>query len=249
MGEKSPEAPRRRPAYQLRGRPPMPWRPTARTSNSGRDSWTYEARDMPPGLRMVECFKPFLRHLLGLHLSRKTLRRHRDNLWLLGGEVISDLHKNPRLRKRPMEQVVARGHRRRRWAAHLPRRVRRPAALVRFDLPKVLSLPQRRYARRLKGGGHVDNARALPTCPPPQQQQKTLTHYLETGDGKTPHQGSAARMRGILAKLPTDSAEEAYHHFTGVAGSAASNWARCSSLLSRTILPALLIIQVQVYLV
>ena len=36
--------------------------------------------------------KPLLRHLLRLELSRKTLRKHRDNLWLLGGELILDLH-------------------------------------------------------------------------------------------------------------------------------------------------------------
>ena len=39
-------------------------------------SWAYEARDIPPGRRMVECFKPFLRDLLALQLSRQTLRRH-----------------------------------------------------------------------------------------------------------------------------------------------------------------------------
>ena len=55
---------------------------------------------------MVECFKPFLRHLLSLGLSRKTLRKHRDNLWLLGGEIISDLHETLRLRKRPIDQVL-----------------------------------------------------------------------------------------------------------------------------------------------
>jgi hypothetical protein len=66
----------------------------------------YEARDLLPGRQMVECFKPFLRHLLSLNLSAKTLRKHRDNLWLLGGEIISDLHESPRLRKRPMVQVV-----------------------------------------------------------------------------------------------------------------------------------------------
>jgi hypothetical protein len=55
---------------------------------------------------MVECFKPFLRHLLSQGLSRKILRKHRDNLWLLGGEIISDLHETPRLRKRPIDQVL-----------------------------------------------------------------------------------------------------------------------------------------------
>ena len=65
-----------------------------------------EARDLAPGQQLVECFKPFLRHLLSSKLSAKTLRKHRDNLWLLGGEIISDLHEAPQLRKRPMAQVV-----------------------------------------------------------------------------------------------------------------------------------------------
>jgi hypothetical protein len=65
-------------------------------------SWRYEARDVAPGRQMVECFKPFLRHLLSLGLSRKTLCRHRDNLWLLGGAF----HRDPRLRKRPIMDVM-----------------------------------------------------------------------------------------------------------------------------------------------
>jgi hypothetical protein len=66
----------------------------------------YEERDLSPGQQMVECFRPFLRHLLSSGLSRKTLRQHRDHLWLLGGELILDLHETPRLRKQPMDQVV-----------------------------------------------------------------------------------------------------------------------------------------------
>ena len=69
-------------------------------------SWRYEERDLSPGRQMVKCFKPFLRHLLSSSLSRKTLRTHRDNLWLLGGEIISHLHETPRLRKRPIDQVA-----------------------------------------------------------------------------------------------------------------------------------------------
>ena len=66
----------------------------------------YEERDLSSGQQMLECFKPFLRHLLSSGLSRKTLRKHRDNLWLLGGRLISDLHEAPRLRKQQMDQVV-----------------------------------------------------------------------------------------------------------------------------------------------
>lgn len=59
-----------------------------------------------PVCRMVECFKPFLRHLLALQLSCNIWRRHRDNIWLLGGKVISRLQMDGDLRKRPIEQVV-----------------------------------------------------------------------------------------------------------------------------------------------
>ena len=69
-------------------------------------SWAYEPRDVPSGLRMVEYFKPFLREMLALSLSRKTLRQHRDNIWALGGEVISRLQIDSGLRRRPIEQVV-----------------------------------------------------------------------------------------------------------------------------------------------
>jgi hypothetical protein len=65
-----------------------------------------EPRDLSPGQQILECFKPFLWHLLRSNLSAKTLRQHRDNLWLLGGEIISDLHESPRLRKRTIAQVV-----------------------------------------------------------------------------------------------------------------------------------------------
>jgi hypothetical protein len=70
------------------------------------DSWAYEPRDIPYGLRMVDCFKPFLRELLDLPLSRKTLRRHRDNIWVLGGELISQLQMDSGLRRRPIEQLL-----------------------------------------------------------------------------------------------------------------------------------------------
>ena len=69
-------------------------------------SWMYEERDLSSGQRMVDCFKPFLRHLLDLNLSHKTFRKHRDNLWLLGGKLIEDLHDNPGFRRRPIDALV-----------------------------------------------------------------------------------------------------------------------------------------------
>ena len=55
---------------------------------------------------MVEYFTPFLRDLLTQQLSRTTLRRHRDNVWLLGGEVIRRLQMDSALRRMPIEQIV-----------------------------------------------------------------------------------------------------------------------------------------------
>ncbi len=66
-------------------------------------SWSVAPRDIAPGQRLVECFKPFLLHLLASGLSRKTLRIHRDNLWVLGGEMIRDFHEEPPLRKRSVD--------------------------------------------------------------------------------------------------------------------------------------------------
>jgi hypothetical protein len=39
-------------------------------------------------------------------LSGKTIRRHVDNLWLLGGEIIRDLNQTPSLRKVGVEPLL-----------------------------------------------------------------------------------------------------------------------------------------------
>jgi hypothetical protein len=69
-------------------------------------SWAYEARDTAAGLRMVQAFQPFLRHLVSLHLSHKAFRQHRDNIWVLGSEVIRRLQIDSSLRRRPIDQVL-----------------------------------------------------------------------------------------------------------------------------------------------
>jgi hypothetical protein len=56
-------------------------------------------KDLPPGEELVACFRPFIEHLASSRLSSKTIRRHVDNLWILGGEIIRDLNYTPSLRK------------------------------------------------------------------------------------------------------------------------------------------------------
>lgn len=51
-------------------------------------SWEIDEADRVVGQRIVEALKPFLSNLLVQGLARKTLVRHRDNIWLLGGEMI-----------------------------------------------------------------------------------------------------------------------------------------------------------------
>jgi len=60
----------------------------------------------PPGEQLLVCFRPFLEHLASSSLSPKTIRKHVDNIWLLGGEIIRDLHEDPSLRKVAAERLL-----------------------------------------------------------------------------------------------------------------------------------------------
>jgi hypothetical protein len=51
-------------------------------------SWHVDPADIPVGQQIVQVLTPFLLHLLYQGLAKTTLRRHRDNLWTLGGELI-----------------------------------------------------------------------------------------------------------------------------------------------------------------
>jgi hypothetical protein len=65
-----------------------------------------EEKDIPPGEKLVACFRPFLEALAASDLSPKTVQKHVDNLWALGGEIIRDLHEDPSLRKKSVEQIL-----------------------------------------------------------------------------------------------------------------------------------------------
>jgi hypothetical protein len=64
-------------------------------------------KDVPPGEKLVACFRPFLEYLVACaDLSSKTIQKHVDNLWALGGEIIRDLNETPSLRKKRIEQIL-----------------------------------------------------------------------------------------------------------------------------------------------
>jgi hypothetical protein len=70
-------------------------------------SWMGLDKDLPPGEALVICFRHFIEHLASSGLSPKTIRRHVDNLWSLGGEIIRDLHSTPSLRKASADRLLS----------------------------------------------------------------------------------------------------------------------------------------------
>jgi hypothetical protein len=52
------------------------------------NSWHDDQPDLAVGQQIIEVFTPFLLDLLDQGLARKTVSRHRDNLWVLGGELV-----------------------------------------------------------------------------------------------------------------------------------------------------------------
>jgi hypothetical protein len=62
------------------------------------DSWAGVADDKPFGAGLVAEFRPFVAHLQTLGLAHKTVRRHLDSLWVIGGEIIRRLNYEPALR-------------------------------------------------------------------------------------------------------------------------------------------------------
>jgi len=63
-------------------------------------------KDLPPGEKLVMCFRPFLEHLVRSGLSPKTIQKHVDNLWALGGEIIRHLNENPSLRRKDIGRIL-----------------------------------------------------------------------------------------------------------------------------------------------
>jgi hypothetical protein len=63
--------------------------------------------DLMPGEQLLVLFHPFLDDPAASGLSPKTIQKHVDNLWVLGGEFIRDLNDQPALRKRPVNRVLS----------------------------------------------------------------------------------------------------------------------------------------------
>ena len=77
-----------------------------RDLNGWPRSWMGLEKDLPPGEQLLTLFRPLLEYPATSNLSPKTIRKHVDNMWALGGEFIRDLHSDPSLRKKPVERVL-----------------------------------------------------------------------------------------------------------------------------------------------
>jgi hypothetical protein len=95
------------------------------------------------GEKLVARFRPFLEDLVASDLSPKTIQRHIDNLWALGGEIIRDLNENPSLRRKRIEQILDDRIDDEGGRACLRHGIGRAApALPRFHLPEAPPVPQ-----------------------------------------------------------------------------------------------------------
>jgi hypothetical protein len=64
------------------------------------ESWEIVKQDIKCGNKIVESvFIPFIEFIIDKGLSRKTIKKHIDNLWLLGGGIIYRVNCDEELRK------------------------------------------------------------------------------------------------------------------------------------------------------
>lgn len=62
-------------------------------------SWAGTADDIPIGETIVNEMKPFITHLASKRLTAATVRRHLDNCWVIGGEIIRHINYYPEMAK------------------------------------------------------------------------------------------------------------------------------------------------------
>ena len=69
-------------------------------------SWAGTREDTPVGRRLVAVLQLFMTHPQQQELAPSTRRRHLDNLWFIGGEIIRRVNDEPALRKQPARALL-----------------------------------------------------------------------------------------------------------------------------------------------
>ena len=59
--------------------------------------WMFVSKDIPFGEKTIDILRPFVEDLIVRKYTEKTVRKHIDNLWLLGGELVRKINMNPEL--------------------------------------------------------------------------------------------------------------------------------------------------------
>ena len=71
------------------------------------DSWMIDQPDRAMGKAIVTVLTPFIEHLLNQGLTKRTVKRHVDNLWALGGEIITEINWDESLRKQSAKILMS----------------------------------------------------------------------------------------------------------------------------------------------
>ena len=69
-------------------------------------SWHVEPADIVVGQQIVQVLTPLLLHLLDQGLAMATVRRHRDNIWSLGGELIRRRYDDDELARQDVTDAI-----------------------------------------------------------------------------------------------------------------------------------------------
>jgi hypothetical protein len=112
-------------------------------------SWKGTDDDLELGEGLVEVLRGFVGDLRARGLGARTVRRHLDNAWLIGGEIVRQSHDNPAER--------AKGPRRLLWEAVEYGEAPLADGLT-MDEQESVDVTARRLLRYLRGGVHSSGA-------------------------------------------------------------------------------------------
>jgi hypothetical protein len=84
----------------------MSFDPCIERINQWPDSWKRSEQDVYIGKIIVKEFVSFLEHLADHGYHEKSLRKHFNNLWLLGGEIIVRMESRDDLRESSGKEIL-----------------------------------------------------------------------------------------------------------------------------------------------
>jgi len=69
-------------------------------------SWMGTKEDLEYGKKLLPFMEKFIHYLIGQDLSRKTLKEHIDNVWVLGGTIIKDVSILNEHKEDPLKRII-----------------------------------------------------------------------------------------------------------------------------------------------